>query len=569
MYAYDSARSQAIEGVRKVLGEAVEVAVTTPPPGVDADLAVPCFPLAAKLRKNPEDIARELADRMPPLGLLQQPRAQGGYLNVPFNRAAYARAVMEDFSRLGDDYGRSEEGGERRVVIDFSSPNVARPMSVGHLRSTIIGAALHRLYAFSGYAPVGVNHFADWGTQFGTLLYGMTHWLDREAYAREPIRELLRLYVKFEEETERNPELRVRAREWALRLEQGDPEARKMWEEIVRYSLAEFKKIYDILEVQFDSWRGESAYLDDSQAIIDEALRKGVAIEDQGALIVPLHDAGIKTPSILRSSDGRTLYSTRDIAAAVYRIRTYNPAQLIYVVGADQQLHFRQLFATLRRMGYTGVSYVHVDFGLITLPEGRMSTRKGRVVFLEDLLAEAIARARRIVEEKNPELPEPERDEVARIIGVGAITYADLSQSRVKNIVFDWDRMLSLDGDSAPYLQYTYVRARGIMRKGTLPNPAGSIDTRATEKKEEWALIKHVSRFPEAAREAARTYYPHIVANYLYQLAQIFHAFYHEVPVLQAEDEDLRRSRMELVRATATVMRTGLGLLGIRVPERM
>ncbi|HEU4797886.1 MAG TPA: arginine--tRNA ligase [bacterium] len=569
MYAYEAARSQAIEGVRQVLGEAVEVAVTTPPPGVDADLAVPCFPLAAKLRKRPEDIARQLADHMPPLSLLQQPRADGGYLNFPVNRAAYAKAVMEDLGRLGDGYGRSEDGQRRRVVIDFSSPNVARPMSVGHLRSTIIGHALHRLYAFSGYAPVGVNHFADWGTQFGTLLYGMTHWLDREAYAREPIRELLRLYVKFEEEAERHPELRDRAREWALRLEQGAPEARTMWEEIVRYSLAEFNKIYEILEVQFDSWRGESAYVEDSQAIIDEALRKGVAVEDQGALIVPLHDTGIKTPLILRSSDGRTLYSTRDLAAAAYRLRTYHPAQLIYVVGADQQLHFRQLFAALQKLGYGGVSYVHVEFGLITLPEGRMSTRKGRVVFLEDLLAEAIARARDIVKEKNPELPEAERDDVARIVGVGAVKYADLSQSRVKNIVFDWDRILSLDGDSAPYLQYTYVRARGIMRKGSEGHPAGGIDMRATETKEEWALIKHLSRFPDAVREAARTYYPHIVANYLYQLAQIFHAFYHEVPVLQAEDEALRDSRMELVRATATVMRTGLGLLGIRVPERM
>ncbi|MGH2399562.1 MAG: arginine--tRNA ligase [bacterium] len=569
MYAYDAARSQAIEGVRKALGEPVDVAVTTPPPGVDADLAVPCFPLAAKLRKKPDEIARQLADHMPHLALLAQPRADGGYLNFPLNRAAYAKTVMEELSRFGDDYGRSEDGEGRRVVIDFSSPNVARPMSVGHMRSTIIGHALHRLYGFNGYAPVGVNHFADWGTQFGTLLYGMTHWLDRDAYAREPIRELLRLYVKFDEEAERHPELRDRAREFALRLEQGDSQARSMWEEIVRFSLAEFNKIYEILEVSFDSWRGESAYVDDAQAVIDAALRKGVAVEDQGALIVPLGDAGIKTPLILRSSDGRTLYSTRDLAAALYRLRTYSPAQLIYVVGADQQLHFRQLFATLQRLGYSDVSYVHVEFGLITLPEGRMSTRKGRVVFLEDLLAEAIARAKEIVKEKNPELPETEQEDVARMVGVGAVKYADLSQSRVKNIVFDWDRMLSLDGDSAPYLQYTYVRARGIMRKGSEGYPAGGIDARATETKEEWALIKHLSRFPNAVREAARTYYPHIVANYLYQLAQVFHAFYHQVPVLQAEDEALRDSRMELVRATATVMRTGLGLLGIRVPERM
>jgi len=568
-YAYDTARGEAVEGVRQVLGEPVDVAVATPPPGVDADLAVPCFPLAARLRRAPEALARQLADRMPPLGLLQPPRAEGGYLNFQFHRGAYATAVLEDLRRLGDAYGRSEEGAGRTVVIDFSSPNVARPMSVGHLRSTILGDALHRLYRFTGYAPVGVNHYADWGTQFGTLLYGMTHWLDREAYAREPVPELLRIYVKFDQEASRDPSLREAARRWAGRLEQGDPEARRLWEEIVRVSLAEFNRIYAMLGVTFDSWRGESAYLEDAQAIIEEAVRAGVAVEDQGALIVPLQDAGIDTPLILRTSDGRTVYHTRDLAAAVYRIRTYRPAQLIYVVGADQRLHFRQLFATLRKMGYGGVTYVHVDFGLITLPEGRMSTRRGRVVFLEDVLQEAVARARRLVEEKNPGLPEAEKDEVARLVGIGAIKYADLSQSRVKNVVFDWDRMLSLDGDSAPYLQYTYVRARGIMRKGGERDPAGGVEVRAPETAEEWSLVKHLARFPEAVREAARTYHPHLVASYLSQLAQTFHAFYHQVPVLQAGDESLRRARLALVRATAVVMRTGLGLLGIGVPERM
>jgi arginyl-tRNA synthetase len=567
-YALNTAREEVVSGVRTVLGEPVDVAVTVPPAGVAADLAVPCFPLAARLKKAPPDVARQLADHMPTMSLVAQPRADGGYLNFLLNRPAFAKAVMEDLSRLGERYGSAEDGGGRPVVIDFSSPNVARPMSVGHLRSTIIGDALHRLYAFGGYAPVGVNHYADWGTQFGTLLYGMTHWLDREAYARTPVPELLRLYVKFDQEAEHTPALRDEARGWALRLEQGEPEARRMWEEIVEHSLAEFRRIYDRLGVRFDSWRGESAYLDDSKAVIEEASRSGVAREDQGALIVPLVDAGIETPLILRTSDGRTMYHTRDVAAAIYRIRAYDPALLLYVVGADQRLHFRQLFATLKKMGYDGVGYAHVDFGMITLPEGRMSTRRGRVVFLDDVLDEAVARARQMVEE-NPELDDAEKDEVARIVGIGAIKYADLSQNRVKNIVFDWDRMLALDGDSAPYLQYTYVRARGIMRKGAMAYPAGAIDGRATETGEEWGLITHVSRFPDAVRDAVHAYHPHVVANYLYHLAQTFHAFYHQVPVLQATDEGLRQSRMELVRAAAQVMRVGLGLLGIQVPERM
>ena len=567
-YAFDTAREEAISGVRAVVGEPLEVIVTVPPQGVDADLAVPCFPLAAKLKKSPADVARQLADHMPVLSLLAQPRADGGYLNFLLNRPAYAKAVTEDLRRLEDRYGSGDGGNGQAVVIDFSSPNVARPMSVGHLRSTIIGDALHRLYAFSGYRPVGVNHYADWGTQFGTLLYGMTHWRDPDAYARDPVPELLRLYVRFDQEAERNPALRDEARSWALRLERGDLEARRMWAEIVEHSLAEFRRIYERLGVAFDSWRGESAYLDDSRTVIEEASRKGVAREDQGALIVPLGDAGIETPLILRTSDGRTMYHTRDLAAAIYRIRTYAPAQLIYVVGADQRLHFRQLFATLTKMGYDGPTYAHVDFGLITLPEGRMSTRRGRVVFLDDVLDEAVARARQLVE-KNQELSGAEKDEVARIVGIGAIKYGDLSQNRVKNIVFEWDRILALDGDSAPYLQYTYVRARGIMRKGTMAHSAGGIDVRATETPEEWALIKHLARFPGAVRDATRAYHPHVVANYLYHLAQTFHAFYHQVPVLQATDEALRESRMDLVRATAQVMRTGLGLLGIQVPERM
>ncbi|MDQ7843913.1 MAG: arginine--tRNA ligase [Armatimonadota bacterium] len=567
-YAFDEAAAQVTSGVREALGESVDVPVVLPPAGVEADLAVPCFSLASTLRRSPEEIARHLAERIPPGGLLESLQGERGYLNVRLKRTAFGRRVLEEIARLGERYGSGTEGEGQTVVLDISSPNVARPMSVGHLRSTIIGDALRRLYAFSGYRAIGVNHYADWGTQFGTLLYGMTQWLDGEAYRSAPIRELLRLYVKFDDEARREPGLREEARRWALRLEQGDPEARRMWEEIVSVSLAEFGKIYDLLGVTFDSWRGESAYLELAQEVVEEAQRKGVAVEDQGALIVPLQDVGIETPLILRSRDGRTLYPTRDVAAAVYRIRTYRPSRLIYVVGADQRLHFRQLFATLRKLGYTGVDFVHVDFGLITLPEGRMSTRRGRVVFLEDVLQEAIARARALVE-KNPELSDAEKDEVARIVGVGAIKYADLSQNRVKNIVFQWERMLSLEGDSAPYLQYTYVRAQGIRRRGEAPPPPGGIDGRALETAEEWTLVKQLSRFPVAVREATHSHAPHLLANCLFALAQVFHAFYHQVPVQQAGDESLRASRMAMVEATAQVMRTGLGLLGIRVPERM
>lgn len=568
-YTYEAAVREVIEAVRQALGEPVELATALPPAGVPADLAIPCFPFAARLRQSPQQMASRLAAALRPGPWLAGARADGGYLNITFARGPLAGGIVGEMLQMGSRYGAADTGGDRSVVIDYSSPNVARPMSVGHLRSTIIGDAVYKLYAFTGYRPVGVNHIADWGTQFGRLLYAFQTWADQDAYAREPVQELLRVYVKFHQEAERDASLEERGREWSLRLEQGDPTARALWEEFVRHSMAEFNRIYDLLEIRIDHVLGESFYEDKMAPVIEEAVRKGIAVEDEGALIIRLEDAGITTPIILRRRDGATLYHTRDLAAAIYRIRTWNPVHLIYVVGAEQRLHFTQLFAALRKLGYDQVGYAHVDFGLITLPEGQMSTRRGRVIFLEDVLREAIDRARRLVDEKNPELPEDERAAVARIVGLGAVKYADLSQNRVKNIVFDWDRMLALDGDSAPYLQYTYVRARSILRKGGEPVPSGAFDARAAATDPEWTLIKHLGRFPRVVQEAARAYHPHLVANYLYALAQTFHAFYHEVPVLQAGEEALRRSRLQLVAGIATVMQTGLGLLGIRVPERM
>jgi len=569
VYTYEAAKRAALEAVRRIAGADVGLSLATPPAGVPADLAIPCFPLAAALHASPQEIAARLARTVTLGPLLESAQASGGYLNLTFARGAFAAGVMGDVHRMGDRYGALDAGGGRTVVIDFSAPNVARQMSVGHLRSTIIGAALYELHKFAGYQSIGDNHLGDWGTQFGTLLYAYHAWLDREAYAQDPIGELLRLYVKFDAEARRDPSLRDQARQWHLRLEQGDPDARALWHEFVRHSLAAFQKIYDLLEVRFDHTLGESFYEDKMGEVIETAVRRGIAVEDQGALIVRLDDVGIKTPLILRRSDGATLYHTRDLATAIYRLRTFHPSKILYVVGADQRLHFQQLFATLRKLGFGDVDYVHVDFGLIQLPEGRMSTRRGRVVFLEDVLDEAMARARRLVEEKNPELSEPEKDEVARIVGIGAIKYADLSQNRVKNIVFDWDRMLALDGDSAPYLQYTYVRARGILRKGGDRAAEGPFDPVATGTPAEWALVLALGNFPEVVAAALQGYYPHVVANYLFALAQAFHGFYHDVPVLQADSAALRRSRVQLVAGVATVMRTGLGLLGIGVPERM
>jgi arginyl-tRNA synthetase len=567
-YTLDRVRAQVLDAVRRAVGDGVELSTTVPPAGVGADLAVPCFPLASRLRKSPAAVASDLAGSIATDGALAAVRADGGYLNFVLDRGAFAAGVMDDVAGMGDRYGSSDRGTGQTVVIDYSAPNIARPMSVGHLRSTVIGDAIYRLYAVGGYRPIGDNHLGDWGTQFGSLLYAFQHWVDRDAYARDPIGELLRIYIKFDAEARETPDLRDRAREWSLKLEQGDAEARRLWQEFVRHSTAEFERVYQLLGVSFDYTLGESFYEDKTQEVIDLAVSSGVAVEHEGALIVPLDDVGITTPLLLRRRDGATLYSTRDLAAAIYRIREFHPARLIYVVGA-QALYFNQIFATLRKLGFAAVEYVHVDFGSITLPEGRMRTRRGTVIFLEDVLHEAMLRARRLVDEKNPELSEDERAEVARIVGVGAVKYADLSQNRVKNIAFDWDRMLALDGDSAPYLQYTYVRARGILRKAGAESPSGAFEARAADAPEAWTLVKALAQFPDAVHDAAETYHPHVVATQLFHLAQQFHAFYHEVPVLHAEDAALRAGRIQLVSAVATVMRTGLGLLGIQVPERM
>ncbi len=568
-YTYERAKTEALEAVQQAFGTPVALTATPAPAIIAADLAVPCFSLATGLRESADAIAQQLANSLRLGGMLESVAAQGGYLNFKFNRLAYATSVMGEFARLGDRYGSHDFGRNQAVVIDYSSPNIARPMSVGHLRSTIIGAAIYRLAEFTGYRPIGVNHPADWGTQFGSLLYAFKTWVNPEEYKRAPIQELLRLYVKFDEEARSQAELRDRAREWSLKLEEGDPEARQLWQEFVRHSEMEFARLYAMLEVEFDSTLGESFYVDKTPEVIALATERGVAVEDAGALIVRLDDVGIKTPLMLRRSDGATLYATRDLAAAIYRIRTYHTAQLLYVVGSSQRLYFRQLFATLQKLGFTGVTYAHIDFGDVTLPGGRMSTRRGRVVFLEDVLREAVARARLLVNEKNPELPEAEREEVARRVGIGAVKYADLSQNRVKNIAFEWDRMLALDGDSAPYLQYTYVRAAGILRKGEGESWDTPFDGRATATEEEWRVLMHLSQFPGVVANAMVSYEPHVVANYLFALAQAFHGFYHEVPVLLAADDSLRRSRLQLVYEVATVMRTGLGLLGIRVLERM
>ncbi len=546
--------------------------------GIQADLAVPMFRAAKKQRCNPLQLAEELAGKLDLTGtIFRQVQPVRGYLNFSFDPALFGRSVIADFERAPEAYGRSERGKGSTIVIDYSSPNIAKPFSVGHLRSTVIGQALHNIFTWLEYRVVGDNHLGDWGTQFGKLLCAYHHWGDEQELTEDPTGHLLRLYVRFHEQAKSDPDLEDQARDWFRRLETGDPEAHDRWQQFVKLSATEFQRVYDLLGVRFDESLGESFYADRLDELVDRALENGTACREkppgstgeETVVLIPLKEHGIETPLLLRKSDGTSLYPTREIATAEYRIRTWNPERILYVVGSEQKLHFRQLNIALELLGHN-TPCIHVDFGLIRLPEGRMSTREGRVVLLDDVIKEAIRRAKAVVADR--EMPDREKNEVARIVGIGAIKYADLSQTRVKEVVFDWDRMLALDGDSAPYLQYAHTRCRSILRKadtdGTRVRSAG-IGPAMLIQPEEFALLKQLARFPDTITGAAAAYEPHRIAGRLFRLARDFSAFYNKVPVLKAETNELRQARLFLVEMTGTVIRLGLSLLGIEVPNRM
>lgn len=542
-------------------------------PGADADLAVPVFRAARELKRNPAELAEELAGRLELSGTgFASVAALRGYLNFSLDRERFCAGVVEDYRRDPAGYGRSAAGAGRPVVIDYSSPNIAKPFSVGHLRSTIIGQALHNILGWLGWNPIGDNHLGDWGTQFGKLLCAFERWGDEAELARSSTRHLLDLYVRFHEEAKSEPGLEQEARDRFRRLETGDPAARRLWQRFVELSRAEFRRIYELLGVEIDHALGESFYEDRLAGLVERALDSGVARrevppgEDSGdsVVLIPLESAGIETPLLLQKSDGTSLYATRELATAEYRIERWHPSELVYVVGNEQQLYFRQFGAALQLLGHD-VPVTHVSFGLIRLPEGRMSTRAGRVILLEDVIEEAVRRARGILADR--EMTEAEKDEVARIVGIGALKYADLSQSRVKEVVFDWDRMLALDGDSAPYLQYAHTRCRSILRKAG--GEAGAFDPALLARPDEYALLAGIARFPDAIAAAADTYEPHRIANHVYRLARDFSAFYNAAPVLGAPDPETRAARLGLVEMTAACIRIGLGLLGIEVPDRM
>ena len=523
--------------------------------------------LAKERGENPRALAQKIADSFPPNDLCEPPTIAGpGFVNFTLKTGALAQQTAH---LLGDErLGVATTSSPKRIVIDFGSPNVAKPMHVGHIRSTVLGDSLARIASFLGHDVVRDNHIGDWGTQFGMVIYGWKNLLDREALARDPIAELVRIYKETNGRAAADPAIREKCKEELVKLQAGDPENVAIWSECVNLSLAEFDRTYALLDIRYDMQRGESFFNDRLADVVKRLLDSGIADESEGAIVVFFPDIPelADKACLIRKSDGGYNYATTDIATVDYRVRDLKADAVWYVVGAPQILHFKQIFAIARREGYTA-DFRHITFGSI-LGEDRklMKTRSGENVALQDVLDEAIVRARKIIEEKNPDMPEPEKAETARIIGLGAVKYADLSQFRMTDYIFSWDRMLSLQGNTAPYLQNAYVRIQSIFRKAGEEFSAPEKITLAEPAEKN--LAKRLCQFAETVPTVLNDFRPNVLANYLFELANSFHAFYEACPVLKSE-EPARSSRLALCKISARVLQCGLDLLGIEVPERM
>ncbi len=545
--------------------EEITALIEVPPNKEMGDYAFPCFKLAKIFRKAPNAIAEDLAGKIQPTDDINKIVNLGGYVNFFVNKESLAKKVINQVLTEKENYGKSEFGKGKTVVVEFSSPNIAKPFHIGHVRTTVIGNALSKIYQSQGYHVEKLNHLGDYGTQFGKLIVAYKLWGDKQAVEKDPIKELLKLYIRFHDEAEAKPEMEDEAREWFTKLENGDQEAKDLWQWFRDESLKEFSRVYDLLDIDFDSYVGESFYSDKMPAVIEELKEKNLLVESDGAMIVDLEDSKLP-PALIQKRDGSTLYLTRDLASAFYRKKIYDFDKSIYVVGAQQELHFKQCFEIIKRMGYDWYKdMVHVQFGMVALEEGTMSTRKGRVVFLEDVLNQAIDRTRQIIEEKNPDAENI--DEVAKAVGVGAVVFQELSNSRIKDYTFSWDRTLSFEGETGPYVQYTHARCCAVLRKADQPVSA-DINYEALSDQDAADVLSVLETFNKSIMTAMKKNEPHIVTRFVLDLAQAFNKFYHNSPIL-VEDADLRAARLALVEATRQTIENALKILGMKAPQKM
>ena len=551
------------QNIEVLTSEEISQLIEIPPKPEMGDFAFPCFRLAKSYHKAPPMIAQDLKESIGDQTFLSEIKVVGGYLNFYVDKAQYAQQIIDKYNNA-TDYGCSDQGKDKTICIDYSSPNVAKNFHVGHLRTTIIGNSLYKIFSKLGYKVVRINHLGDWGTQFGKLIVAYKKWGSREAVEENGIEELMDIYVKFHEEAEKDDSLNDEARAWFLKMEQGDEEALEIWQWFRDISLKEFMRVYNILGMEFDSFAGESFYRDKTADVIKRLTDDGLLKESQGAMIVPLDEYDMP-PCIVAKKDGSSIYATRDLAAILYRKATYNFDRCLYVTGLEQKLHFAQVFKVIELMGNDyAKNLVHIPYGLVSLKSGKISSRKGNVIFAEDLLRESINKTTSIIEEKNPDIPD--KEEVAKQVGIGAIIFNDLYNQRIKDVIFDWNKLLNFDGETGPYVQYTYARASSVLRKiGEVPD---TIDYTLLTDEASIGLLKEIERYPQVIKDAAERYEPSVIARYSIDLAHAFNKFYHECQI-NVEDETTKYTRTNVVKIARYIIKDALSLLGIQCPEQM
>ncbi len=543
--------------------EEIYAMIALPPNTEMGDFALPCFRLAKTMRKAPALIAQEIADSYPEDEIVSKVSALNGYVNFKIDRAFWAKQTLERIFAEREGYGSSDEGKGKTVCIDYSSVNIAKPFHIGHLSTTVLGSALYKLHKFLGYTPVGINHLGDYGTQFGKLISAYKRWGKEEDIEQGGLRALNALYVRFHEEAEKDPSLNDEARAFFKKIEDKDEESVALFNWFKELTLKDVGRIYELLDVHFDSWAGESFYNDKMQPVVDELREKGLLKESEGAQIVDLEEYGMP-PCIILRSDGASLYATRDIAAAIYRKNTYDFYKCLYVVAYQQNLHFKQFFKVLELMGKDWAKdLIHVAYGMVSLEDGSMSTRKGKVVYLEDVIQKCVQKAGDIIAEKNPSLEN--REQIARTVGVGAVIFGALYNNKIKDITFSYDKVLNFEGETSCYVQYTCARANSVLEKGG----RGGKYTVCEVLDQEYELVKKLADFPATLQDALEKYEPCFVARYAVDLSQLFNKFYFDCSILNAGDENIRNFRLALTEATLITLTNALKLLGIGVPEKM
>ena len=533
------------------------------------DFAFPCFRLAKELKKSPQIIAEELKEKMTfEENLIKEVNIVNGYLNFTIQSQTMIETVLKEVNSKQEHYGESDIGNGKNIVIDYSAPNIAKPFHIGHLRSTVIGGALYKIYKALGYHCVGINHLGDYGTQFGKLIEGYKRWSSEYNIEENPIDELTKIYVRINNICNEDESVLEACRDNFKKLEDGDEYCTSLWKKFRELSLKEFKRVYDLLQVDFDSWNGEAFYSDKMQEVVDILKEKNLLVPSEGAMVVDLSEKDMP-PCIIEKTNGSTTYATRDLAAILYRARTYDFDKAIYVTSYEQILHFRQVFEVAKNLNlqkkYTD-GLVHVPFGMVQLKTGKMSTREGNAIKLEDLLNEAISRVKDIMEAKNPNLEN--KNEIAKQIGIGAVIFNDLYNSRIKDEIFDWDTMLNFNGETGPYMQYIYVRTKSLLEKAGYIPELKDIDITKLEDENSMKVIKSIYSFGDSIKQAAEKYEPYIVARYLIELAQNFSSFYNENKII-GEEKSIQDARLYLAYATGVVLKAGAALLGIQMPDRM